>query len=386
MELLLWRWSTAVQCTSAVMSAVFFVVLARSVRRAELQPWSLAWLANVAALVIPIVFWFLRPDSEVIHFSMRGIYFFSKTLFVVLLVVGAHGFVGGRLTVRPDRRLFLAVAAFGAAAAAVIRGIDQAGALQSAVTAVVLAVGAFLVLSSRAPGSGWLASGFAARAALAAVEAAAYGDRVVAGQWSSSKEVAIFLASHSSLDAAAEWVIALGCVLVFYRTIQQELTQSNHDLLATQTVLRELVDIDPLTGLANRRSLAPVLRESSSRGATVLFFDLNDFKGINDAYGHQAGDECLRRFAHALKSSFSPNDHLVRYAGDEFVAVARNVDAAEIAERIQRLQERLRFEHGSGPQIHFSVGQAQLAVGGNPEEALHAADAAMYDAKRGVPM
>jgi diguanylate cyclase (GGDEF)-like protein len=381
MELLLWRESTAVQCTSAVMIAVFFVVLARSVRRAELQVWAAAWLANVVALLIPIAFWYLRPQSPLVFFTMRWGYFLSKTLFAVLLVIGAHGFVGGALSVRPGRRLLLALAVYSGIAAILLHGTDQSGTLQSAVTAVLLSAGAVLIFAKRAPGSGWLVCGFAARAALAAVETAAYASRLVPGRWSSSEAIGIFLSSHSSLDAGAEWVIALGCVLVFYRTIQQELTLSNQDLLATQSVLRELVEIDPLTGLANRRSLSPVLQDAVSTGATVLFFDLDDFKGINDAYGHQAGDDCLRRFARALQASFGPEDHLTRYAGDEFVAVSRSVEPGRILDRLERLEELLRPERVIGPQIRYAVGHAQLAIGGNPDEALRAADAAMYGAK-----
>lgn len=381
MELLLWRWSTAAQLASAVMMAVFFLVLARSVRRAELQPWAAAWLLNVVALLIPIAFWFLRPEAQVIFLAMRWGYFLSKTLFLALLVIGAHGFVGGGLSVRPGARLLLAITIYSAVAAALLSGINQAGALQSGVTAVLLTSGAFLISAKRAPGSGWLVCGFAARAALAIVETIAYFSRVIPNRWSSSTAVGIFLSSHSSLDAGAEWVIALGCVLVLYRTIQRELTQSNSDLLAAQTVLRELVEVDPLTGLPNRRSLPPILAEAVMTGATVLFFDLNNFKEINDAYGHQAGDDCLRRFASALRGSFSPEDHLSRYAGDEFVAVVHSVDPERILVSLDRLRERLRLERGTGPQIYFAFGHAQLAIGGNPDEALRAADAAMYRAK-----
>lgn len=360
------------------MIAVFFVVLARSVRRAELKPWAMAWVANVVALLVPIAFWFLRPESSFVFLGMRWGYFLCKTAFVVLLAIGAYGFVGGELKIR---HLFVVLAVGAAVAALMTRGINQVGVLQSAVTAVILSASAVLLLAKRAPGSGWLVVGFAARAALAAVETVAYASRVVPTRWSSSEATGIFLSSHSSLDAGAEWVIALGCVLVFYHTIQQELTRSNNDLLAAQSVLRELVEIDPLTGLANRRSLPPVLEDAVSTGATVLFFDLDDFKGINDAFGHQAGDDCLRRFARALQASFRPTDHLARYAGDEFVAVTRSVEPDQILDRLNRLEELLRLERSTGPHIRYAVGHARLAVGGNPEETLRAADVAMYSAK-----
>jgi PleD family two-component response regulator len=116
------------------------------------------------------------------------------------------------------------------------------------------------------------------------------------------------------LVCAAQLPSRLGCVLILYRTIQPELTQSNVDLLAVQEVLQELVDRDPLTGLSNRRALPEVLRNVFETGATILFFDLDDFKGINDSYGHQMGDECLKRFARVLQASFRPDDRVIRYA------------------------------------------------------------------------
>ena len=157
----------------------------------------------------------------------------------------------------------------------------------------------------RAPGSGWLTAGVSIRAILAAVETLEHGARIVPIRGLPESAVGIFVASYSSFDTVAEWVIALGCVLILYRTIQQEL-KSNLDLRAAQDVLQELVDRDPLTGLSNRRALPEVLRNVFDTGATILFFDLDDFKGINDSYGHQMGDECLKRFARVLQASSGP--------------------------------------------------------------------------------
>jgi len=198
----------------------------------------------------------------------------------------------------------------------------------------------------------------------------------VGGQWISREAAGIFLASHSSFDTGAEWVIALGCVLTLYRTIQRELVQTNVDLLAAQEVLQELVDRDSLTGLSNRRALPAALRGSAD-GASILFFDLNDFKVINDSYGHQVGDEALKRFARALQSTFGPGDHVIRYAGDEFVVVTPGLDHDQISAHLDALRDRLKLDRG-GPPISFSVGTADLPIQGDPEAAIQAADQAMY--------
>jgi len=92
MELLLWRWSTAVQVTSLVMIAVFFAVLGRSVRRAEVGWWVKAWVANLAALGVTVGYWVFQPP-EPIDPVMRGSYMAAKTAFVVLFLLGAWAHV-----------------------------------------------------------------------------------------------------------------------------------------------------------------------------------------------------------------------------------------------------------------------------------------------------
>ncbi|HKO58165.1 MAG TPA: GGDEF domain-containing protein [Thermoanaerobaculia bacterium] len=378
MELLLWRWSTTAQVASALMIAVFFVVLSRSVRRVELRPWVAAWLANLGALGVTITFWFYQPDALPTLIALRFGYFFLKTTALVLLTLGALRFFGARPMKTVSTAMLALVLAYAVAASFLLGTVDLIGLVQSALTAVVLIIGAWVAIRH---GAGWLGAGFALRSILGVMEAAAYGSRVFAGAQASSKEVSIFLASHSSFDTGAEWVIALGCVLTLYRVIQRELTQSNEELLAAKEELQALVDRDSLTGLANRRALPAAMRESFATGATILFFDLNDFKEINDSYGHPVGDDCLKRFASALQASFRPDDRVFRYAGDEFVVVARGATPEQIAGRIDALRIRLEQER-INPKIRFAVGEAYLPAGGDPDAALHAADEAMYREKR----
>lgn len=373
MELLLWRWSTTAQITSAIVIAIFFVVLARSERRVELRPWVSAWLANLAALLVTSVFWFAQPKAPAVFIALRWGYFFCKTMFVVLLALGAWN-VWRRSQDRLPRIAVALVAIYAAIAAVLLDSIERIGVVQSTLIGALLGGSALLLFAKRVPGSGWLAMGFALRASLAVVEAFVYGMRLVEGEWISAQAAGIFLASHSSFDTGAEWVIALGCVLTLYRTIQLELTQTNVDLLAAKEVLQDLVDRDSVTGLANRRALPAMLREPFPSGATILFFDLNDFKIINDSYGHAVGDECLKRFARALEATF---EHVVRYAGDEFVAIAAGLDREQLSARIESLRDRLKIDR-SGPPIAFSVGTAELPAGGDADAAIRAADQAMY--------
>ena len=200
--------------------------------------------------------------------------------------------------------------------------------------------------------------------------------------------VSIFVAMSSSFDAGAEWLIALGCVLTLYDTIGNELSRTNTDLEVTKEELRILSHRDPLTGVFNRRRLPDIMHDSRLTGATILFFDLDDFKDINDIHGHHVGDEALRRFARVLQSSFRPSDHVIRYAGDEFLVVGQGIEQVDVRERIGGVRDSLQRERTDGPPISFAVGEAYLPVGGDPEAAIRAADAAMYrrkgEAKRGA--
>ena len=372
MELLLWRWSTAVQVTSAVMIAVFFYVLGRSVKRVEVRPWVQAWLINLAALLVTVLFWAAQPQSQLLMIPLRFGYFFAKTMFVLLLLLGTVRFVHGRTM--ENWRIIVAAVGVGAAIGAVaLDSVAKIGVTQSAIIAIGFSAAATLLVSHRHRGMGWLAAGFALRAVLAIAETAAYAI--------SNPKFATFLASHSSFDTGAEWMIALGCVLTVHRIVQQELMDSNVALLTAKDQLQELVDRDSLTGLANRRALRGILRETYAQGATILFFDLNDFKEINDSYGHHAGDECLKSFARALQASFRPGDHVIRYAGDEFVVVAPGANPDVVVERIQLLRNRLKFDQGTRPQIRFSVGESFLPAHGDPDDAMKVADQAMYKDK-----
>src|SRR4051795_10329819 len=156
MELLLWRWSTTAQITSELMIAVFFVVLARSVRRVEMRPWVQAWIANLAALLVTIIFWFAQPSSRFAFMATVFSYTLSKTIFSILLVAGTWNFVRRRPNVSVRRGIIAAAILYSTIAALMLDKIDKLGVVQSAVIGLILGTGAVLLLFNRIPGAGWL--------------------------------------------------------------------------------------------------------------------------------------------------------------------------------------------------------------------------------------
>ena len=144
---------------------------------------------------------------------------------------------------------------------------------------------------------------------------------------------------------------------------------------------------DGLTGLFNKASAEErvdrLLREDAY--GTLILMDIDDFKTVNDRYGHDKGDEVLRTVAGCLREAFRGDDVLGRMGGDEMLIYMRNTGGREPAVRkLEEVQRRLNALPDDWPQITLSAGIAFYPKdGGHYSELFHAADQAMYKAKRG---
>lgn len=180
------------------------------------------------------------------------------------------------------------------------------------------------------------------------------------------------------------------------RDLAAELAAANDQLALVNEHLEEQIGLDPLTGLPNRRAFdlaaarewRNALREA--RTLSVMMIDIDHFKRFNDHYGHQAGDECLRRVAATMATALQrPGDLLARYGGEEFIAIlpATGRDAARaVGERVLIALAERAFAHEHAPlaRVSVSIGVASVEVGpGTSLEGLIAwADEALYEAKR----
>jgi two-component system cell cycle response regulator len=155
----------------------------------------------------------------------------------------------------------------------------------------------------------------------------------------------------------------------------------------------EMAVTDPLTSLHNRRYFeahaAAALEQAVQRGRplSLLILDIDHFKLINDSFGHAAGDEVLREFAHRVRKNLRGIDLPCRIGGEEFVVVMPDTDmtiAAVVAERVRRKIEREAFTVQAGERfvdVTVSIGAASLVEAEDLATLLHRADKALYRAK-----
>ncbi|MGH9885999.1 MAG: diguanylate cyclase [bacterium] len=161
-----------------------------------------------------------------------------------------------------------------------------------------------------------------------------------------------------------------------------------------QAETRRLAITDHLTGLYNRRHLVTQLEEHLRRARRyhetigIAFFDIDNFKTLNDRHGHSAGDRALQAVAGAMREWVRETDELARVGGDEFAALLLQADAESarlVLERIRASVAELRLQdlHGQLVTLTLSAGLAVFPTdGGDSEWLLGRADAALYEAKR----
>lgn len=382
-QLLLWRWSTLVQLSSLAMIAAFFALLARTNPRAELKWWARAWAFDLLAILFTSVFWVFQADRilPLVTLAYTG----GKTAFTLLLMQGVWTMI------RPGARLFttrgvtIGILIYSVAATVLLRDVTSIGIVQHSLIGTTLVVFAVVLARTGAEGLTWLIAGIALRGLLGVAEAFAYMLQMAdpaAGIFAGWVPFAgSFVSASSSFDTGSEWLLVLGCVLAVSERGRRALEASHHRLVLAQDDLRRLADRDPLTGAINRRALGEIFGDVKTEGALLLFFDLDGFKKINDEHGHAVGDSCLKLFATALRESFRPDDHVIRYGGDEFLVVARGLDQAAARARVDDLTGRMHQYRDQEVWCGFSVGLAELVVGQDPDLALQQADQNMYKAK-----
>jgi diguanylate cyclase (GGDEF)-like protein len=204
---------------------------------------------------------------------------------------------------------------------------------------------------------------------------------------------------QASLNRAVRGLI--GLVLIFNAyTIYQQITvkrlrrefsrkiEEMRILQVRAEKFEQLAQFDSLTGLSNRRVAEERLASEAARSQryghplTVISFDLDKFKQINDTYGHPAGDQVLKEFARRLESAIRMSDTAARMGGDEFLIVLPECETSRVQTLLARLRPMETEYGGTKIPICFSAGWVGYEKGETTEQFLERADRILYAEKR----
>ena len=186
---------------------------------------------------------------------------------------------------------------------------------------------------------------------------------------------------------------ALICARLRTKSGWDDLRQKTRQLEAMLSRVETLAQVDSLTGLLNRRRFEGVFAMEFKRAIrhelplSCLVLDIDHFKQINDAYGHQAGDQVLKEIATVIQSSIRDIDTAARWGGEEFIILSPNTlkeNAVTVGERIRKAVPLQAYSGIGGKKITVSIGIAGIPDPGldTMEKLIHAADLVMYEAKK----
>lgn len=171
--------------------------------------------------------------------------------------------------------------------------------------------------------------------------------------------------------------------------LEQEIKQRTRTLTQAYAELEHLLGHDSLTGLLNRRKFEEILEYELGRCAryhsplSIILIDLDNFKSVNDHFGHLIGDKVLQEFSSHIQKQVRDSDVVARWGGEEFLLVLPETGktmAVYLAEKLRLGLEQTVF---SGPgQIQASFGVAEYRPGDDVDNLFKRADAALYDAKQ----
>jgi diguanylate cyclase (GGDEF)-like protein len=174
--------------------------------------------------------------------------------------------------------------------------------------------------------------------------------------------------------------------------MSSEVTKANQIIFQLSSQVKELEktsSIDALTKILNRRALDIYLEKlcktENQENVHLLILDVDDFKKVNDTYGHLAGDKILIYLANILKKALRDEDRIFRYGGEEFVIILHNVDNEKCKTTSTRLLELVRksklIYKGTNLSVTISIGTTPYYKNDSPEMLLTRADKALYAAK-----
>lgn len=393
------RIGVAMQFAATLLLVLLFTLLrSQAQRRAYFVCWGRGWALlalGLAALFVQF-FFFNGPfqdadDYRPVERALGGVYQFSKLGFLVAVLAGTLDYTRGIRT-----RRFFRVGLVGALLYALLsmQGVTLAGTMiwQIPLTAGTYFACAYVLLglapSRRSLGSRVTGLFFAAFG----VVWLSYTLVFQPGLITPLVDIGAFLQQaayyNAYIDLLFQMLVAFGMILILLEDAKRETESAHAELAVAHQELKAESLRDSLTRALNRRAFneGAGLEAARSGFGTVIVFDLDNLKDVNDALGHRAGDALLQYFVEVLRAQMRPTDKLFRFGGDEFLLVMPRARQDEAVERFRTLLAEIPpmiWEvDGSRVPLRVSLGASAFRGGEDLDAAVALGDRAMYDEKR----
>lgn len=371
-----------------------FVLLHRHAEsRSWFRSWMLAWGFLALALAC-VTYSYFGPLPETwqpwAKYALQFIYLAGKMAFILFLVAGFLFYAGISRSVARPRYLLPASVAYASLAYLFSQGtlptMIWQGIPAVALFSIAAVVMARISVRRRTLGSQLSSTMFGVMAILWLIYTIGFAPQLRPLLPEVTGVLMIIARNNAYFDLATHMLLAFGMVLILLEDAKREVDAAHIKLDRAHKRLRDQSLRDALTSCLNRRAFTERAGlELVEIGGAVVVADLDNLKEVNDGHGHQAGDELLKYFAATLRDELRAADSLYRWGGDEFLLVLPEGDADSVRPRLMaHLKKAASCELSDGKTVtlEVSIGAADFRNGGDFEQAIHAADSAMYQQKR----
>ena len=366
-----------VQISGVALIALLTLFLRRSLKIVALSYWANAWCILCFGL---ICLRFAAGESSLVQ--LLGLYFVTQYLFGFLLAAGCYSLARNERMRSHFEFAIIPFIIFGFILPFLSDDLSFLLNIHSLVMAFFFAGSYVILWRTRVRTLGWHVMLIAI--GLLTVNCLQYFIVSLVG---ARPSFAIDLVPSGPLfDFILQNLLGFGTVIILLERVLSDANKANAELTVAHAQLKELVHVDPLTAALNRHAFHGYLRQKGEDEGSVHgcvgFFDVDDLKDINDAYGHPVGDAAIRALVRAIRDIIRAEDLIFRWGGDEFFVLMIGLDCELASERMSRLDGLLTDVSLDGLRDPITIGVSRAFENFEDlerlENATERADAKMY--------